>query len=317
MIFQRNTERFRHRIQLKTVEIRQQNPGKRHRIHNRWCELDTKVFAILENKTHIKIRVVRHHDAPLTKIDELRQNHINRRSILHHAVIDGGQLLNTERNRDLRIHECREFVRNFSMLNLHRTNLDNLVHLRGKSGCLDIKHNVIVIDGLIFAVGDNLLQIIHQICLHTVDDLKIIPAALHSVICIRKCLHIPMVGNRNCLVPPLHRALDDILHIRNTVHITHLCMTVKLHSLFRTGIHADTGKIRYLLDSRNMSDRQISIEFINRGDTLDFDKFARRNRPADLRQFLIFDKQLDDHRIGKIRHGKHENRSLIANLPAL
>ena len=48
---------------------------------------------------------------------------------------------------------------------------------------------------------------------------------------IRKRLHNTVIGDSNSRMPPIMCTLDNIFHLRHTIHITHLGVTVKLHSL--------------------------------------------------------------------------------------
>ena len=57
-----------------------------------------------------------------------------------------------------------------------------------------------------------------------------------------------MVCDRDRLVSPFIRTLNEILCCGNTIHITHLGMAVKLDSLLRTGVHPHAPEICYLLD---------------------------------------------------------------------
>ena len=85
-----------------------------------------------------------------------------------------------------------------------------------------------------------ILGIAYQICLHTIDDLELI---IYCMVGIRKGLHITMVCDGYSLVSPFHGTLYDVLDIRDTIHITHLGMAVKLHTLVRAVVHPDCGKV--------------------------------------------------------------------------
>ena len=59
------------------------------------------------------------------------------------------------------------------------------------------------------------------------------------MVCIRERLYIPMVGDSNRLMSPFHRTLYDIFYLRDTIHIAHFGMTVKLYAFLRARIHTD------------------------------------------------------------------------------
>ena len=60
---------------------------------------------------------------------------------------------------------------------------------------------------------------------------------------------------------------DNLFCIGNPIHITHLGMTVKFHSFFRTGIHSRRSKWCNFLDSGNRRNRKLAVETVNVGDT--------------------------------------------------
>ena len=133
MIVQRYPKGFRHRIQLEPVQVRQKNPGKSHRIHDGRIAFHILSHAVFLNKAHIKIRIVSHHHTAFTELHKFRQNLLDDRRINHHGIIDGGQLLNTEGNRNLRIHKGGKTVGNLSPLNLHSADFNDAVILRTKA----------------------------------------------------------------------------------------------------------------------------------------------------------------------------------------
>ena len=89
------------------------------------------------------------------------------------------------------------------------------------------------------------------------------------MVCIGKTLYHAVIRDGNGPMSPFVGALYNVLGLGDTVHITHLCMTVQLHTLSGGGIHSRIGKIRDLLDSRNGTDGQLVIELIHHTDSLD------------------------------------------------
>ena len=73
---------------------------------------------------------------------------------------------------------------------------------------------------------------------------------------------------------PFHGPLYNILDIRNSVHITHLGVTVKLHPLLGTVVHTHRPEIGRLLNSDDRTDGQITVKFINGGNALDLNEFS-------------------------------------------
>ena len=116
-----------------------------------------------------------------------------------------------------------------------------------------------------------------------------------------------MVCDRNCLMSPLIRSFDQIFCSGNTIHITHLCMTVQLYTFLRTGIHSCTAKICNLFDPGNRSDSKFTVETVNCRNTLKFQKSALFDSLCYFRYLFVTQKHLDHDGICKVRHRKNKN----------
>ena len=82
------------------------------------------------------------------------------------------------------------------------------------------------------------------------------------MVCIRKRRDNAVIGDRNRLVPPLSGAGDDILDIRDAVHIAHLCMAVQLHSFDRSQIHPFLAEARNLYDPTHGANGDIMVKTV-------------------------------------------------------
>ena len=85
---------------------------------------------------------------------------------------------------------------------------------------------------------------------------------------VRERLDNAVVGDRQRLVSPGNGRADEILHIGHTVHIAHLRVAVQLHPFLGAGVHPPHPEIRDLLDAHHGTDGQLTVKFINGGDTL-------------------------------------------------
>ena len=68
MIFQRNIQGLCHRIQSMFRLVGQKHPGNAHGIHIGNVGFDSLPSGIFQNKTHIKVGIVRHQNTALTKL---------------------------------------------------------------------------------------------------------------------------------------------------------------------------------------------------------------------------------------------------------
>ena len=172
MMIQRHSDSLCDRIQLKTGQIRQEQLRHGNRVHVGFRSGEPLLPAGLDDKTHIKIRVVRDHDRAPAERKKLRQHKVNCRRVQNHLVIDGRQLLNSVRNGLLRIHKHGKPVCNFPVFYPYRSDLNNFTGQIGKPRSLYIKHHIGIIQALAAAVCRDSLQIVNQIRFHPVNHLE-------------------------------------------------------------------------------------------------------------------------------------------------
>ena len=60
MIFQRDAERLRHRVKLKSIQVREKRSCKRHRIEDRRIKRQSKKSRIVGDKAHVEGSIVCH-----------------------------------------------------------------------------------------------------------------------------------------------------------------------------------------------------------------------------------------------------------------
>ena len=113
-----------------------------------------------------------HHDTALTKLQKLRQNHIDLRRVHDILIPDTCQLLNFKRNGHIRIHKGGKTIHDLTAGHLYRTDLNDPVIHGGESCGLDIEHHIILVQTLSLIIGHDLLQIIHQVCLYSIDNFE-------------------------------------------------------------------------------------------------------------------------------------------------
>ena len=322
MILQRNAHGLGHRIQSMLSLMRQQNPGNTNRIHIGQIAGQVLPGRIFQNKAHIKIGIVRHQNGSLTELQKFRQDRLDHRSVHHHFIVDAGQLLDFKRNRHIGIDKGGIAVCDRSVFHPYCSDLDNPVFHRRKSRRLDIKNHKAPVQILPLAVFDDLPQIIDQISLHSVNDLKEIigirilfprflafcllglPKILPYMIGIRESLCHAMICDRNGRMAPFISSLYDILCLGYAVHIAHLGMTMKFHTLTRAVVVSGGCKIRYLLDARHRTDRQFIVKPVHHRNALQLDKGSRLNLLGNFCHLIVSGKHLDRNRIGKIGHIK-------------
>ena len=227
-----------------------------------------------------------HHDTALTKLQKLRQDHIDLRIIHNILIPDTCQLLNFKRNGYIRIDESGKTIHDLTAGHLDRTDLDDPVIHRRESCGLDIEHHIILVQTLSLIIGHDLLQIIYQISLHTIDDFEKVllvrilvsgiltfalfrlPQIVPDMIGIGKTLYHTVICDGDGAMPPFIGAFYNIFGFRDAVHITHFGMAVQFHTFSGGSIHSCISKIRDLLDSGDGADGKLMVKLIHHADSL-------------------------------------------------
>ena len=205
------------------------------------CHLDSIDKTVFPDKprglffcrkeSHVKLRVMCDKDRIGRKLFELSERIIYKRCIGDHVVIDVSKLFYPVRYRNAGIDECRKPSRYPSVLNRHRTYLDDVVKCGRKSRCLKIEYDKPLLYAVILRIDRRHLFVINDISFHSVYDLDVIDLFVFDMMeCLGKCLYDTMVGDGDRFVPPAPGSVYDIRNGRHSVHIGHLRMTVKLDS---------------------------------------------------------------------------------------
>ena len=262
---------------------------------------------------------MRHQNRIANKIYKLRQDCLNVRRTDDHLIGDAGKFRDTERDRSFRIDKSTELVRDLPVFHFYCADFNNPVCHSRKSGCLDIKYYISTFQILSFFILCNLGQIVYQITFHSINDLEriIFIQILDHMVGIGKALYHTMVSDCNRRVSPVMCPFNKILRLGNPVHVAHLGMTVKLHSLFRILVFSCHTEVRRFADSGYGSDGQFSVKFINRCNTLYFQKYPFFNFCKQIRKLVVSGKHLNHDRIGKVGYGKHDDRLFIPDLTGI
>ena len=118
---------------------------------------------------------------------------------------------------------------------------------------------------------NQLLHIIHKISLYAIKNLKGI-SLVQSMAGIRECLDTAMICDGNGWHSPGFGSFHNILDLRNTVHIAHFCMTVKLYPFDWAVVCPLAGKILIFFNAPNGTNGQFSVKPVNGCHALEADK---------------------------------------------
>ena len=211
------------------------------------------------------------HHASFRKFQELRQDFFDCRSVEHHVVVDAGQLLDPIRDRHFRVDKGAEFIHDLTIYHFDGTDLDDLVCHRTETGCLQVEDYIGILQALISGIDDEVLQVIHQISLASVNDLKVL-IRRNRVVRIRESLHNTVICDGDRLMSPGFCPVYDVFYIGNAIHITHFCVTVQFHTFLRPGVHPLFAEILDFFDTKHRTDTELSVKPVDCRHAADFQK---------------------------------------------
>ena len=156
MVFQGDVKSLGHRIQLVTVQLGQEYPGKPHRIRHSKVADKALALCIFADKAHIKVRIVGHQNRSPAKFQEPGEHLLHKGLFQHHIVADSCKLLNLKGNGNLGIYKGAEPIRYLSFLHPDCPNLNDPVMFRTETGGLNVKDHIGGAKTLALGIRDNL-----------------------------------------------------------------------------------------------------------------------------------------------------------------
>ena len=154
----------------------------------------------------------------------------------------------------LRIYKAGELAYNLTVSNLDCTYLNNSAVLRSKACSFYIKNNSRICEFLSFVHPYSRRNIIYYIAFHTINKLKIIHFKL--IFCMKsigKALDYSMVCNSYSLMSPSRQGFKQCTGINYSVHLTHVCMKMKLNPLLFALVYTLYCKIFCFLDALHLT----------------------------------------------------------------
>ena len=240
------------------------------------------------HKSYIKCNIMTNQKTPFAELQKFRQHLVDGPGIDHHAVRNACQLCDLIGDRQLRIDKVREAVDDPPLHDLHSAKLDDPVLFRRKTGGLKIKDHdrpfPYICIQILFGNGHYALcQVIDQIAFNAIEDFEKVLAVdgrlsvflaffvggfqqvFPHMSGVRKSLNIAVIRDGNGRHAPGISPFDNILTLRDTVHITHLGMAVQLNAFYRGVVHSRRLKGRDLHDALDGGNDNFLVKSIHDG----------------------------------------------------
>ncbi len=312
MILQRNMERFGHRIQSVSRKLRQENPRERYGIHHGEVTGKPHIVAVFPQKAHVKIRVVRHHYGGVAKREELWQDLRDGRRGKHHVVVNTGQLFNLIGNGYFGIDKGGKTLRDTSVLQAYRANLDDPVFLGRKARGLQIEHHERIGETLPGRVCHGAFQIVHEIGLHPVDYPKV-AVRCHLFGRFRKGLHIAVIRDGDGPMAPLPRAGNDIAHVGHPGQVAQFGKEEQFHPLLRRAVPALFQERGNPANPSHGADGQFPVVRVESRHAVHRQKRPGRHMLPQGGEFRVLTEHFDPDTVRLIGEHPFEDGTLVAN----
>ena len=248
VIFQGYIQRLCHRIQLKAVQIGQEDAGQGHGVHYGKGTGEALALAVFSDKAHVKIGIVGHHNCAFAEFQETGQHFCDIRLIQDHIIGNACELFDLKGDGRVGVDKGTEALRNLALLHLYCADFDDLIVFGAETGGLYVKYYIKVIQALFSGVRDDFFQVVYQVSFQAVNDFEGI-SLVQTVAGIRVRLDYSVVCDGYGFVAPSFGLLDEILDLGNSVHIAHFRMAVKLHSFVFVVVYPKLSKVCGFFDA--------------------------------------------------------------------
>ena len=130
-----------------------------------------------------------------------------------------------------------------------------------------------------------------------------------------KGLDNPVIGYGYRFHSPFPCTVDYIRNIGHSVHITHLRMAVKLHTLYRFVVHSFGSEVTGFLDAVYVPEGEYSVIFIDAGGAFYQHELSVAYIIKKPLLLILSGKQFYIYRIGKVSHGKRNHLLAGSRIP--
>ncbi len=226
---------LRHDVQLVLPQSRQQVLGQDQGVDIGGPEVQPRLGAALADEADVELRVVGRQGPPVDELQEVRQGLLGRGRVLEHLVGDARKADDLRRQPPPGVHEGLEALGNLSVPEDHRADLRDGLPVHPEARGLDVEADDLPVQGDVLGPvdGDPVVHVVDEIALHPVEDLDLVPGGVPGV---GEGLGHAVVRDGDGGVAPADGLLDDLLGVRQGVHVAHLGVEVELHPLHRGGV---------------------------------------------------------------------------------
>ena len=174
-------------------------------------------FIIDIHKSHVKGSIMGNKYRILTEVLKFLQDLLEWLRIFDMLVCNPRQICRKSTQRMTWIDKLVKLSNDIPLVHLTCRYLDQVIVNSRQTGSFHVKDNI---SGFLefhihFVIG-NRNSVFHDISFHAINQLN--TSFFSSFIAMRKTLHIAVVSNRNCLMPPFSSCRNQLLHFWQSIH---------------------------------------------------------------------------------------------------
>ena len=226
---------LRHNIQFVFGQLRQQVLGQNQGVHIGGVKFQTHLFAACPDKPDVEFRVVGGQGPTVDEFQKFRQGILQLGGVLQHFIRDAGETDDLRRQAAVGVYEGLEPFADLAVFQHHRADFRNGLPIHLQAGGLNIEADEFVVQPAVPPAvdGNAVVHVVDKIPLHAIEDLDLVPGGVPRV---REGLGHTVIRDGNGGMAPADGLLDDLLRVRQGVHIAHFRVEMQLHALHRGGI---------------------------------------------------------------------------------
>ena len=169
------------------------------------------------------------------EFQKFRQGILQLGGVLQHFIRDAGETDDLRRQAAVGVYKGLEPFADLAVFQHHRADLRDGLPVHLQAGGFNIEADELVVQAAVSPAvnGDAVVHVVDEVALHAVEDLDLVPGGMPGV---REGLGHAVIRDGNGGMAPADGLLDDLLRVRQGVHIAHFRVEMQLHALHRGGI---------------------------------------------------------------------------------
>ena len=154
------------------------------------------------------------------EFQKFRQGILQLGGVLQHFIRDAGETDDLRRQAAVGVYKGLEPFADLAVFQHHRADLRDGLPVHLQAGGFNIEADELIVQAAVSPAvnGDAIVHVVDEVALHAVEDLDLVPGGMPGV---REGLGYAVIRDGNGGMAPADGLLDDLLRVRQGVHIAH------------------------------------------------------------------------------------------------